>query len=64
MIDLLTDRQKEVAKLLMNGLSNKEIARALNIAHGTVKVHLYDIFQRLEVTSRTKLVHKLITRGQ
>jgi DNA-binding NarL/FixJ family response regulator len=48
----------------MNGLSNKEIARALNIAHGTVKVHLYDIFQRLEVTSRTKLVHKLITRGQ
>lgn len=55
----LTARQQEIAKLLFQGLSNKEIGRALNIAHGTVKVHLYDMYQRYGVNSRGKLLHKM-----
>ena len=37
------------------GLSNKEIARRLNIADGTIKVHLHHIFRKLEVSNRTVL---------
>jgi len=57
----LTPRHREIANLLMQGMSNKEIARVLGIAHGTVKVHLYEMFQRLNVTSRTKLVVKFLS---
>jgi len=56
----LTPRQQEIVNLILQGMSNKEIARALNIAHGTVKVHLYDIYQRFDVASRGKLVSKLL----
>jgi len=59
-IDRLTARQQEVADLLAQGLSNKEIARELNIAHGTVKVHLYEIFQKCGVSSRTRLARLLV----
>ena len=52
----LTARQRQIVALLVQGMTNKEIARVLNIAEGTVKVHLHDIFQRLDVA--TKLVAK------
>ena len=55
----LTERQRQIAALLMRGLSNKEIARDLGIAAGTVKAHLYEMFYRLGVNSRGKLVSKL-----
>jgi len=55
----LTPRQQEIANLLLQGMSNKEIARALGIQPNTVKVHLSEIYGRLEVTSRGKLVSKL-----
>ena len=55
----LTERHRQIAALLMQGMSNKEIGRELNIAAGTVKVHLYEMYIRLGVTSRGKLVSKL-----
>ena len=55
MLALLTDRERQVARLVSEGMSNKEIARKLNVSHGTVKVHLYNIFQKLEITNRTVL---------
>ena len=55
----LTTRQQQIVGLLMKGMSNKEIGRELNIAAGTVKVHLYEMYTRLGVTSRGKLVSKL-----
>ncbi|MBJ7405863.1 MAG: response regulator [Bradyrhizobium sp.] len=51
----LTQREREIALLVSEGKSNKEIARELNVSHGTVKVHLYNIFQKLEITNRTVL---------
>ncbi|WP_027516397.1 response regulator transcription factor [Bradyrhizobium sp. WSM1417] len=55
MLELLTQRERQIARLVAEGLSNKEIARQLKVSDGTVKVHLYNIFQKLEITNRTVL---------
>src|SRR3954453_8846066 len=55
MLELLTQRERQIARLVAEGMSNKEIARQLNVSDGTVKVHLYNIFQKLEITNRTVL---------
>lgn len=52
----LTPRQLEVLSLLGEGLSNKLICRRLNIAPGTVKVHITGILRELGVTSRLQAV--------
>lgn len=49
----LTDRERDVLRLVMQGLANKQIAIRLGIAERTVKAHLSNIFQRLDVTDRT-----------
>lgn len=55
MLELLTHRERQIVRLVSEGMSNKEIARQLNLSPGTVKVHLYHIFQKLEITNRTVL---------
>lgn len=52
----LTARQREVLKLLAQGLSNKAIARELGVTDGTVKVHLLAVFRALNVRNRTAAV--------
>ncbi|WFU76469.1 LuxR C-terminal-related transcriptional regulator [Bradyrhizobium sp. CB2312] len=54
-LELLTHRERQIVRLVSEGMSNKEIARRLKVSPGTVKVHLYNIFQKLEVTNRTVL---------
>jgi two-component system nitrate/nitrite response regulator NarL len=51
----LTDREHQIMRLVSEGLSNKEIGRRLNITDGTIKVHLHNIFQKLEINNRTVL---------
>lgn len=48
----LTDRQVEVLRLLATGLSNKQIARRLNLSPRTAEHHVQDIYTRLGVSSR------------
>jgi DNA-binding NarL/FixJ family response regulator len=50
----LTDREREVLKLVARGLANKQIARHLGIAERTVKAHLTSAFQRIGATDRTQ----------
>ncbi len=52
----LTTRQLEVLSLLCEGLSNKLIARRLNISGATVKVHIGNILRELGVSSRLQAV--------
>ena len=52
----LTPRQREVLSLLCEGLPNKLICRQLNIATGTVKVHIGVILRELGVSSRLQAV--------
>ena len=55
MLTVLTDRERQIMSLVSEGLSNKEIGRRLNIADGTIKVHLHHIYQKLEISNRTVL---------
>lgn len=48
----LTPRQRDVLELIVQGMSNKEIARALDLGEGTVKVHVAALFRALGITSR------------
>jgi len=54
-LTVLTDRERQIMRLVSEGLSNKEIGRRLNIVDGTIKVHLHHIFQKLEISNRTVL---------
>lgn len=49
---VLTRRQREVLELLVAGLSNKEIARGLDLGEGTVKVHVAALLRTLGVANR------------
>jgi DNA-binding CsgD family transcriptional regulator len=49
----LTDRQREVLRLVRLGMANKEVAQALKISTGTVRKHLENAYERLGVQSRT-----------
>jgi DNA-binding NarL/FixJ family response regulator len=67
-IDLarLTPRQRDVLGLLVEGRTNKEIARALDLGHGTVKIHLAAVFRHLGVSNRAAAVAvaaPLLARG-
>jgi two-component system NarL family response regulator len=57
----LTRREYEIATLVGNGESNKQIARRLAITERTVKAHLTEVFRKLEVADRLKLA--LIVKG-
>ena len=48
----LTTRQKEVLRLIVEGRTNKEIARALDLSLGTVKIHLTAVFRTMGVSTR------------
>jgi len=52
----LTARQMEVLKHLASGMSNKEIAQAVELAEGTVKIHVAAVYQLLRVNSRMEAV--------
>ena len=49
----LSARQSEIMDLVTRGLTNKEIAQHLGLSDGTIKQHLFAIFQRLGVSNRT-----------
>ena len=52
----LTPRQLEVLRLVAVGQSNRQISRALRVSEGTVRKHLENAYERLQVTSRTEAV--------
>lgn len=56
----VTDRQKEVIKLIALGKCSKEIATALSINENTVKFHKTHIFKKYKVKSVTELFGKLL----
>jgi LuxR family maltose regulon positive regulatory protein len=58
----LSNREREVLDLMAQGLTNREIARALYIAESTAKVHVRHILEKLGVRSRTEAVLKASMR--
>lgn len=59
----LTGREQEILSLLAAQKSNQEIALALYIAPGTVRVHIHAILQKLQVSDRTQAVAVALQKG-
>jgi DNA-binding CsgD family transcriptional regulator len=55
----LTTREQDTARLVMLGMTDKEIARSLDISTTTVRTHLENAFRKVGVSNRAALVHKL-----
>lgn len=60
---VVTERELDVVRLVVEGRSNDEIADALGIAAKTVENHLRRLFERLEVLSRTELATRALREG-
>lgn len=56
----LTPREREVAAFLMEGLTSKEIGKALGISHRTVEIHRARLMRKYRAGSSVDLVHRLI----
>src|SRR5262245_45300911 len=52
----LTPRELDIVRMIAQGLRNKTIAERLSISEGTVKVHLHNIYDKLEIGGRLELV--------
>lgn len=59
----LSDRECEVLRLVAKGKGNREISELLNVAEGTVKMHINHILTKLQVSDRTKAVVTALKRG-
>lgn len=59
----LTERQKDVLRLIAKGASNKNICRELGLAERTVKVHVTAVLRLLNVTSRTQAAIEAVRLG-
>jgi DNA-binding NarL/FixJ family response regulator len=59
----LTDRETEILRLMTSGISNREIAQALELGEGTVRNHISNIFSKFGVGDRTKAVLYAMQRG-
>ena len=55
----MTPREREIATLLADGLSNREIAMKLWVTERTIKFHLSNVYKKLGVTSRADAVAAL-----
>jgi DNA-binding NarL/FixJ family response regulator len=51
----LTAREQQIVLLVAEGLSNKDIARRIDVTEGTIKIHLHNIYDKLEIPNRTSL---------
>ena len=61
--DALSPREREILQHVARGASNKEIARALDLAESTVKIHVQHILRKLELTSRVQAAVWAIENG-
>jgi two-component system, LuxR family, secretion system response regulator SsrB len=59
----LTGRQRQVLRLVAEGLTNREIAEQLKISIRTVEVHRFYLMKRLHVANVAELIHASLRRG-
>lgn len=59
----LTKRQGQLVQLIAEGLGNREMAERLAISEDTVKVHMWRLYRRIGVNSRTQALHYARTNG-
>jgi two-component system nitrate/nitrite response regulator NarL len=59
----LSSREEEILGQIAQGLTNKEIARAMNIAEATVKIHVQHILRKLTLSSRVQAATYAVARA-
>src|SRR5690606_19348522 len=59
----LTQREREIMQCLARGDSNKAIARTLDVAESTVKIHVQNILKKLDLTSRVQIAVYAVEHG-
>jgi two-component system, NarL family, nitrate/nitrite response regulator NarL len=64
----LSEREREVLLLVVEGMPNKDVARRLNLSEGTVRIHMHNIYQKTGIGSRAALIalglaHRELLRG-
>lgn len=62
-LESLTKRESEILRCIARGQSNKEIGRELDITESTVKIHVQNVFRKLDLTSRVQAAVYAIERG-
>jgi len=60
---ILTPREIEIVRMVVEGLRNKVIAERLYLSEGTIKVHLHNIYEKLKVNSRLQLARYARDQG-
>lgn len=63
LINIFTEREREVLNLVLQGLNNKEISQCLVISNHTTKAHVASIYKKLGVTNRVQAAVKCIILG-
>ncbi len=62
-LELLTDRERQVLRLIAEGKTNKEIAACLSISKSTVNIHRTNVMQKLDIHDTVGLVRYSIEKG-
>ena len=62
-VETLTEREIDVLRLAAQGMTNREIGQELGISHRTVQGHLANVYEKLNVSSRTEAVTEALKRG-
>lgn len=62
-MEKLTDRELQVLELIVAGRSNKEISRSLGVGEGTIKSHVHNILEKLQVRDRAAAITTAIKMG-
>jgi len=62
-VRLLTPREEQVVALIADGLSNREVAKELNLSENTIKKYVFRIFDKLGISSRVELVLYAMNHG-
>ena len=59
-IDLLTNKEKEVARLFVNNMTSHEVAEKLMISENTVRTHLKNIYVKLNINKKSELLYVIV----
>ena len=59
----LTDREREILRLLIGGATNREVGDQLHLSHNTIKFHIRQLLEKAGVSNRTELATKAALQG-